>query len=68
MNTIDTLARFADRLIWMVGCVTIINFSRDHWPMAAQVVTWLMLAAFGLWYLWRFFIRPFKAGIRGEHP
>jgi hypothetical protein len=66
MKTIDTLAKFADRLIWMVGCFTIISYSREHWPLASQVVTVVLLAAFGLWYLWRFFVQPFRAGLRGE--
>jgi ABC-type nickel/cobalt efflux system permease component RcnA len=66
MKTFITLASVIDRLVWAVGCFTIIGYSREHWPLASQIVTAVLLISFGLWYLWRFFVQPFRIGLRGE--
>ncbi len=66
MKTIDTLAKVADRIVWTVGCLTIIRYADDHWPLGYQIVTAALLVGFGIWYLWRFFVQPFRAGLRGE--
>lgn len=65
MKALDTLAKLADRIVWMIGCFTMISYSREHWPFALQIVTAVLLAGFGLWYLWRYFVEPFRAGLRG---
>ena len=66
MKTLDTLGSVIDRIVWAVGCFTIIGYSQEHWPLALQIVTIALLVGFGLWYLWRFFVQPFRAGLRGE--
>ena len=66
MKIIDTLAKVADRFVWMIGCITIISYSGDHWPLALQIATWALLVGFGVWYLWRFFVQPFRDGLRGD--
>jgi hypothetical protein len=67
MNTVlRTLATVVDRLIWAVGCFAIISYASDHWPLVYRGATVALLLGFGIWYLWMFFIRPFRAGLKGE--
>jgi ABC-type nickel/cobalt efflux system permease component RcnA len=68
MKILSTLGSVIDRIVWAVGCITIIGYSREHWPLALQIVTVALFVSFGLWYLWRFFVQPFRAGLRGEQP
>ncbi len=65
MKLPDSIALTADRGIWSVGCFAITFYSREHWPLASQVVTILLICAFSLWYLWRFFVQPFMTGMKG---
>ena len=66
MKTIDTVAKVADRIIWAVGCFTIMGFAHDHWPVAYQVATGAFLLGFGVWYLWRYLVQPFRTSLRGS--
>jgi hypothetical protein len=66
MNAINTLAKLADRFVWMIGLMTIMGYSREHWPLGWQIVTLVLLVGFSGWYLWRFFVQPFRAGLRGD--
>ena len=61
-----TVATALDRLVWTVGCLTIISYASDHWSSAYMIVTVACLFGFGIFGLWMYFIRPFLAGLRGE--
>ena len=63
---VKILATVIDRLIWSVGCFTIIIYSHNHWPEVYDVIATSFLIGFGVWYFWRFFFKPFRAGLRGE--
>lgn len=66
MKALSIFASIIDRIVWSVGCITIIFYAHDHWPLASQVGVIALLLVFGLWFIWKFFVRPFRAGIRGE--
>jgi hypothetical protein len=66
MKPLKILATVLDRLVWMVGVMTIFIYAQDHWPTPYVIATGLLLLGFGVWYLWKFFMQPFRAGLRGE--
>jgi len=66
MKLIKILGIVLDRLVWMVGIMTIFIYARDHWPTPYNVAICVFFLGFGVWYLWKFFVRPFRAGVRGH--
>ena len=60
------LTTLIDRLVWMVGWFAILRYALEHWPVAYAITGGTILAGFGVWYSWRFFVQPFRAGLRGE--
>jgi hypothetical protein len=66
MKPLKILDTVLDRFVWMVGVMTMINHARDHWPTPYAITTVLLILGFGVWYLWRVFVQPLKAGMRGE--
>ena len=60
------LATVIDRIIWMIGVMTILTYALNHWPTAYRVLVSILLVGFGIWYFWKFFIQPFRAGLRGQ--
>ena len=67
MNTIlKWLPTLVDRFIWVVGLATIICYTMDRWPKAYWVTVGTLLAGFSAWYIWKFVIQPFRAGLKGE--
>jgi hypothetical protein len=63
---VNMLAAVVDRVVWMVGCFAIIDYASNHWPLVFRVATIVFLVAFGAWYLWAFFARPFREGLKGQ--
>jgi hypothetical protein len=61
-----TLATILDRAIGMIGCITIMSFMQALWPVVYRVCLGVLLPAFGVWYVWKCIIQPFRAGLRGE--
>jgi hypothetical protein len=57
---------WASDLVWMIGAFTIVWFLVDHWPRT----TYTLLAVAGVgalvWFLWNFFVRPFRAALNGN--
>jgi hypothetical protein len=66
MKPLKILATVLDRLVWMVGLMTILIYARDHWPTPYSVAVSVLLLGFGVWYCWKFFVQPFRAGLRGQ--
>jgi len=66
MKTLKIFAGLLDRFIWMIGLMTIFIYAHDHWPAAYFVATCVLLGGFGIWYFWKFFLLPFKDGLRGR--
>jgi hypothetical protein len=60
-----TLATVVDRAIWMVGCFTIMNFTKTLWPFVYQIFVAVFLVGFGVWYVWKCILQPFREGLRG---
>jgi len=54
-----------DNLFWVVGFLSIFNYVSGHSPLAAKLVVFAFLFGFGGWYIWRFFIRPFRTALKG---
>jgi len=48
-----------------IGLFVIIFYAYEHWPLAVTIVTATFLVGFGVWYVWEFFIKPFRAGLKG---
>ncbi|EEF57965.1 hypothetical protein Cflav_PD1140 [Pedosphaera parvula Ellin514] len=67
MKALNTLATVIDRCIWTVGVFAILIYAEEHWPLPYRVFTFCFLLGFGVWYLWKFFIQPFRAGLRGAN-
>jgi len=66
MKSLRILATALDRLIWTVGLMTIIIYAQQHWRAAYTVAIGVSLSAFGIWYFWKFFFLPLRAGLRGQ--
>lgn len=62
----NALVAYAIRLVWMLGCLTILNFAHKHWPIGSMIATSVFLLGCAGWYLWRFVVQPFRSGLRGE--
>jgi hypothetical protein len=56
----------SDRIIYAVGWITIWLYAGEHWPTATRVVLCAILLGFAAWYVWRFFVRPFRKALNGE--
>ena len=52
--------------VYLIGCVSIWTYSFERWPDVTRVVILSSIASFLVWYLWRFFVRPFRTAMRGE--
>jgi hypothetical protein len=66
MKTLKTLATILDRFIWMIGLMTIFIYTDDHWPAIYFIAACVFLGTFAVWYFWKFFLLPFKDGLRGS--
>ncbi len=60
------LPTLIDRFIWTVGLFAITFYTTDRWPTAYWVTMCALLSGFGVWYVWKFVILPFRAGLKGE--
>lgn len=60
------LPTLMDRVIWMVGLCTIMIYAMDHWPTAFWITLGAILLGLGGWYVWKFVVQPFRAGLKGE--
>jgi hypothetical protein len=63
MKALKVLATVLDRIVWMVGVMAIFVYARDHWPRPYTIATCVFLLGFGVWYLWKFVVQPFRAGL-----
>jgi fatty acid desaturase len=63
---LNTLAAVVDRVVWTVGCFAIIDYASNHWLLAYRVAMVVILVAFGAWYIWAFFVRPLREGLKGQ--
>ena len=52
--------------VYMIGCIAIWSYTFERWPVATRVVAITGATAALVWYLWHFFVRPFRAAMRGE--
>ncbi len=66
MKALKILAYIVDRGVWAVGCSVITFYANEHWPLALRIVIGSFILGFGIWYVWRFFVQPFREGLRGE--
>jgi hypothetical protein len=48
-----------------VGLIVVVFYAYDHWPLASTIVSATFLAGCGVWYVWEFFVKPFRAGLKG---
>ena len=60
------LVYYADNVIWVVGFLAILNYVHTYCPLAAKVVVFALLAACGVWYVWRFFVSHFRAALKED--
>jgi hypothetical protein len=63
-SMLDRLGEISDRIIYMIGCVAIWIYAMDHWPLGTSVFVCACVAIFAMWYIWRFFIRPFRSALK----
>jgi len=66
MKTLNSLAIFINRVVWMIGVIAIMDYSQKHWPFPYRVVTVIFLIGLGAWYFWKFLFQPFRSGLKGE--
>ena len=66
MKALKILAYIVDRGVWAVGCSVITFYANEHWSLALRIVIGSFILGFGIWYVWRFFVQPFREGLRGE--
>ena len=66
MKSHGFLASFFDRLLRLVGLMTILNFVIEQWPMFYHFAAWLFLSIIGIWCFWKFFLLPFREGLDGR--
>jgi hypothetical protein len=65
MKLLKALATILDRFISMVGLMTIFIYAQGHWPTDYFVATCVFVGGFAVWYFWKFFLLPFRDGLRG---
>lgn len=65
-SMLDRLGEISDRTIYMIGCGAIWIYAMDHWPIGTRIFVCACVAIFAMWYIWRFFIRPFRSALKGE--
>jgi uncharacterized membrane protein len=63
---VNLMAGVIDRIVWAVGCFTISCYLWEHWPLAYAVMAGGLIIGLGVWYCRKFFVGPFKAGLREE--
>jgi hypothetical protein len=64
MKTLNMFRNVINDFIWVIGVFAIINYVDKQWPLAYTAVSNALLVGFGVWYVWRFFIQPFREGLR----
>ena len=52
--------------IFIIGCMAIAQYAFEHWQRGAYIAFAVALVCFSVWYLWTFFVRPFRSALRGE--
>jgi hypothetical protein len=64
---LNTVGNMVDRIVWAVGCFAIFDYAFEHhWNLAVSIVSGVLIAGFGGWFFWQYFVVPFRAGWRGE--
>ena len=58
--------KVSDSFLYAIGCMAIANYASDHWPTGYRWALYIFVAGLAACYFWRFFVQPFKAGLRGE--
>ena len=61
-----SLCRVSRSFAFGVIYLAFIGYTADHWPPAYKALRYVLIAAFGLLFLWYFVIRPFRSGYRGD--
>jgi len=65
-SLLTMLGKLVHSFIYMVGCIAIWTYTIERWPVGTHVFVGATLLVFFVWYLWTFFIRPFRAALKGE--
>jgi hypothetical protein len=65
-QVIGEIGKLIHSFIYIIGCMEIWQYTFEHWPRGTHLAIGVALAAFAIWYLWSFFVRPFRSGMRGE--
>jgi hypothetical protein len=39
----------------------------NHWPWNSRLGLYFSIAGFAIWYFWRFFVTPFRAGLNSDN-
>ncbi len=63
---LDRVGEMLISIIYCIGCVSILIYADNHWPFWTTVFTFACLAGFTGWYIWRYFIRPFRAALKDD--
>jgi hypothetical protein len=40
------------------------SLGQEHWPWVSKIGLYILTVGFAVWYLWRFFVIPFSAGMK----
>jgi hypothetical protein len=46
--------------------MAVFSFGVEHWPWNSKLGFYILMLGFAVWYLWRFFVIPFRAGLKAK--
>jgi hypothetical protein len=44
----------------------VFSFGAERWPWKSKMGLYLSMVGFGCWFIWTFFIIPFRAGLKAN--
>lgn len=59
----------AGSVLLALACMYLCRFGWEHWPEATGVIAYIVMVICAIWYLWKYFVIPFREGLReDDHP
>ena len=59
-----SLYRVSSSFICFVIYLGFIGYTAEHWPSGYGFIRYFLIVALGLWFVWKFIIQPFRAGMK----
>jgi len=54
--------------VFMIGVMSICMYTADRWPTSYFIVLGCVFSVGAAWYVWKYFIIPFRQGLHDSDP